>query len=125
MKKMTENIHAKMSTAYISDGCNYYLPISLSRWLSWQRICMQCRRPGFDPWVGKIPWKTERLPTPEFWPGEFHGLYSPWGRKETQLSDFHFTHHKKTTLSNILNFFFNKSFKNYYSRKLNIHFIRC
>ena len=24
----------------------------------------------------------ERLPTPVFWPGEFHGLYSPWGRKE-------------------------------------------
>ena len=26
-----------------------------------------------------------------FWPGEFHGLCSPWGRKEsTRLSDFHF-----------------------------------
>ena len=34
-----------------------------------------CRRPGFDPWVGKIPWRRERLPTPVFWPGEFHGLY--------------------------------------------------
>ena len=30
----------------------------------------------FDPWVGKMPWRRERLPTPEFWPGEFHGLYS-------------------------------------------------
>ena len=27
----------------------------------------------FDPWVGKIPWRRERLPTPVFWPGEFHG----------------------------------------------------
>ena len=26
-------------------------------------------------------WWTERLPTPVFWPGEFHGLYSPWGRR--------------------------------------------
>ena len=26
------------------------------------------------PWVGKIPWRKERLPTPGFWPGEFHGL---------------------------------------------------
>ena len=34
------------------------------------------RRPGFDPWVGKISWRRERLPTPVFWPGEFHGLYS-------------------------------------------------
>jgi len=27
-------------------------------------------RPGFDPWVGKIPWRRERLPTPVFWPGD-------------------------------------------------------
>ena len=27
----------------------------------------------------KIPWRKERLPTPVFQPGEFHGLYSPWG----------------------------------------------
>ena len=30
-------------------------------------------RPGFNPWVGKIPWGRERLPTPGFWPGEFMG----------------------------------------------------
>ena len=46
---------------------------------------------GFNPWVGKIPWRRERLPPPVFWPGEFHGLYSPWGRKE---SDFHFHFHQ-------------------------------
>ena len=46
-------------------------------WLSWLRIHLQCRRPGFDPWVGKIPWRRERLTTPVCWPGEFHGLYSP------------------------------------------------
>ena len=34
-------------------------------------------RPGFNPWVGKIPWRREQLPTPVFWPGEFHGLYGP------------------------------------------------
>ena len=34
---------------------------------------------GFDPWVRKIPWRRERLPTPVFWRREFHGLYSPWG----------------------------------------------
>ena len=48
---------------------------------------------GFDPWVGKMPWRRERLPTPVFWPGEFHGLYSPWGRKEsdtTELLALHF-----------------------------------
>ena len=35
---------------------------------------LQCRRPVFDPWDGKMPWRRERLPTPVFWPGEFHGL---------------------------------------------------
>ena len=36
-------------------------------------------------WVGKIPWRRERLRTPVFWPGEFHGLYSPWGHKELDM----------------------------------------
>ena len=44
-------------------------------------------RPGFDPWVGKIPWRRERLPTPVFWPGEFHRLYSSWGCKELDKSE--------------------------------------
>ena len=44
-------------------------------------------RPGFNPWVGKIPWRRERLPTPLFWLGEFHGLYSPWGRKELDRTE--------------------------------------
>ena len=26
-----------------------------------------------ETWVGKIPWRRERLPTPVFWSGEFHG----------------------------------------------------
>ena len=33
------------------------------------------------------PWRRERLPTPVFWPGEFHGLYSPWGRKELDTTE--------------------------------------
>ena len=49
---------------------------------------------SFDPWVGKIPWRREGLPTPVFLPREFHGQrglagYSPWG--QTQPSNFHFT----------------------------------
>ena len=37
---------------------------------------MQCRRPGFDPWVRKIPWRRKWQPTPLFLPGEFHELRS-------------------------------------------------
>ena len=47
----------------------------------------RCGRSGFDPWVGKIPWKRERLPTPVFWPGKFHGLYNPWSSKESNISE--------------------------------------
>ena len=41
--------------------------------------------------LGSIPGLGERLLTPVFWPGEFHGLYCPWGSKSwTWLSNFHF-----------------------------------
>ena len=49
---------------------------------------LQCMRPQFDSGVGKIPWRRERLPTPGFWPGEFHGLYSPRGCKESDRTDW-------------------------------------
>ena len=41
--------------------------------LRWERNLLQCRRPGFDPWVGKTPWRRTWQPTPVFLPGE-----SPW-----------------------------------------------
>jgi len=41
----------------------------------------------FDPWVGKILWRRERLPIPVFWPQEFHGLYSPWVCKESDTTE--------------------------------------
>ena len=50
--------------------------LGLPLWLSWRRICLQCRRPRFDPCVGEIPWRRERLYTPVFWLGDFH-IYPP------------------------------------------------
>ena len=35
--------------------------------------------------VGQIPWRWEWLPTPVFWPGEFHGPYSPRASLIAQL----------------------------------------
>ena len=54
---------------------------------SWASLVAQLVRPGFYPWVGNIPWSRERLPTPVFWPGEFHGLYRPRGRKESDTTE--------------------------------------
>ena len=57
-------------------------------WLRQLSVCLQCGRPGFDPWVGKIPWRRKWQSTPVLLPGKFHGQrslvgYSPWGRKES------------------------------------------
>ena len=48
------------------------------------------RETGFDLWVGKMPWRRERLPTPVFWPGEFAGLWSQRqgeGLKELDMTE--------------------------------------
>ena len=37
------------------------------------------------PGLGRPAWRRERLPTPVFWPGEFHGLYSPRGHTESDI----------------------------------------
>ena len=86
----------------------FYIPLTAS-WLRrtqsqvrlpcWLR-CLQCGTPGFNPWVGKNPWRREWLPTPVFLPEEFHGQrslvgYSPWGQKESVRHDW---------MTNTLNF---------------------
>ena len=60
-----------------------------------KRICLQYRRPGFDPWVGKIPQRRERLPF------QYSGLENSMDcivhavtKSWTRLSDFHFQHIK-------------------------------
>ena len=70
----------------------------LPQWLRWYSICLQCRRPGFDSWVGQIPWRRKWQPTPVFLPGKSNGPRSlvgcrPWGRKESDTTErlhFHF-----------------------------------
>ena len=48
-------------------------------------------KPGFTPWVRKMPW--EWLPAPVFLPGEFQEQrslvgYSPWGHKESETTEW-------------------------------------
>ena len=44
-----------------------------------------------ETWVQPLGWEDplekEMATTPVFWPGEFHGLYSPWGRKQRVRHD--------------------------------------
>ena len=51
-----------------------------------------CGKPGFDPWVWKIPWRRAWQPTLVFLPRESHGQrslagYSPWGHKESDTTE--------------------------------------
>ena len=46
------------------------------------------RRRRFDPWVGKIPWRMESLPTPLFLPGKSHGLCTR-DEKTRSLNNLH------------------------------------
>ena len=67
-------------------------------WLRWQSVCLQGERPGFDPWVGKIPWRRKCQPTPVLFPGKSSGRrslvgYSRWSCKESDMTEqlhFHF-----------------------------------
>ena len=48
--------------------------------------------PGFDPWVGKIPWRRKWQPILVLAPGKSHGQrslvgYSPWGRKQSDTTE--------------------------------------
>ena len=55
--------------------------------------CLQCERPGFNPWVGKIPWRRKWQSTPVYclenpmdrgaWKATVHGV----AKSRTRLSD--------------------------------------
>ena len=42
---------------------------------------------GSIPVLGRSPGEGKGYPLQIFWPGEFHGLYSPWGRKESDTTE--------------------------------------
>ena len=85
--------HKQISSINLTVHSTY---MGLPLWLSYKasRICLQCERSGFNHWLGMTPWRREWLPTPVFWPGEFQGLYSPWGCKGQYMTEhlsLHFT----------------------------------
>ena len=82
---------------------SYILYNNLSRphrWPSGKESAYQyrrCKRCGFDSWVRKIPWNRKWQPTPLYLPGKFQGQrslagYSPWGRKELDMTERLYIH---------------------------------
>ena len=70
-----------------------------------QTICLQCGRPRFKPWVGKMSWRRKWQPTPVFLPGKSHGwrslvAYSPWGHKESDTTKRLHSHGPSLEVSN-------------------------
>ena len=61
-------------------------------------VCLQCGRPGFDRWVGKISWRRAWQPTPVFLPGESPWIEEPgpWGHKESDMTELLSTGHSCT-----------------------------
>ena len=54
--------------------------------------CRRYKRQGFDPWLGKIPWRRKWQPIPVFFTGKFHWQRSlagssPWGHKESDTTE--------------------------------------
>ena len=89
-----------------SSHCTYFCTLEL-RWL---RVCLQCRKPGFNTYVRKIPGRKAWQLTPVFLLGEFHGQrslvsYSPWGHIEwdtpEQLIHTHTHTHTHTHLGKL------------------------
>ena len=48
---------------------------------------MQWETPGFDPCLGRSPGEGNGYPLQHSGPGEFHGLYGPWGYKESDMTE--------------------------------------
>ena len=81
---ITEIMKLTGTLTVIGEGNGSILRLPL--WLSWLRIHLQCRRPGFDPWVGKIPWRLQYSDLENSMDCIVHGV----AKSQTRLSDFHF-----------------------------------
>ena len=62
-------------------------------WFSGKESACQCRRPGFVPWVRKIPRRRKWQPIPVFLPGQYHGQrclesYTSWDCKELVTTEW-------------------------------------
>ena len=99
--------HPTISSSVVPFSCLQSFPESGSFLISWlfasgglpwcsdgKSVCLQCGRPGFNPWVRKIPWRRKWQPTPVLLPGKSHGQRAWWTavhwvtKNQTRLSDF-------------------------------------
>ena len=79
-----------------TEQLNHHTPSVFPGGVSGKEPACQCKRHKarrFDPWVRKIPWRSECLYTLIFLSGEFRGQrnlagYRPWGPKESDMTEW-------------------------------------
>ena len=86
-------IHSKSSVFKTVAHKRHLIHMGLLRWLSGKESACRCRRHGFDPWVGKIPWGRKWQPTLVFLPEKSPGQrsligHSSKGHKELDMTEF-------------------------------------
>ena len=81
-----------MGLAHYAGEDRNYLRHSVSGSSDSKESACSAGDPGFDPWVGKIPWRRAWQPPPGFLPEESHGNsslagYGPYGHKELDMTE--------------------------------------
>ena len=72
---VNEGVGAWLSFFFLSF-LNWSRKYRLAWWLSGTESTWRCKRRGFNPQVGQIPWRRKWQPTPVLLPGESHGWRS-------------------------------------------------
>ena len=95
-----------------------------------KKICLQCWRCGFNPWVGKILWRREWQSFPVFLPGKSHrerslAGYSPQGFKNSDTTETaeHVAMHSVQTKSKEKSRYYTPFFQTAWRFKYNFLFI--
>ena len=110
-------VFPKKLQAWFAKVCDIHPQSNPISYIYYQEIANLCRplvaqtikclsamwRPGFNPWVGKIPWRRKWQPIPVLLPGKFHGRrsllgYRSRGCKESDTTEkLHFLFHFQET----------------------------
>ena len=81
-----------LSHLFIKDRLSNYQNLRASLVAQMVTNLPAMQETGFNPWVGKIPWRRKWQSTPVLLPGKSHGQrslvgYSPQGRKELDTTE--------------------------------------
>ena len=88
LKTQIKTHHLSGNFFWKLNSISPYIELGFLGGLNSKESACNCRRPKFDPWVGKISWRRAWKPTPVFLPGKSHGQEEPgpWSCKESDVT---------------------------------------